>query len=56
MLIHHVNKLKNLKPYDYLNRCEVIKLNFGQNLIPIYDKKKIIPPVSGHRKETTSTK
>ena len=35
-VIHHINKLKNKKPYDYLNRC---KESLWQNSTSIYDKK-----------------
>ena len=33
-VIHHINKLKNKKPYDNLSRC--IK-SFQQNSAPVYD-------------------
>ena len=34
-VIHHINKLKNKKPYDYLNRC---RESLWQNSTSIYDK------------------
>ena len=42
-LINHINKLKNTKLYDHLNRC---RKSFWQISTPIYDKTS---PESGHR-------
>ena len=43
-VIHHINKLKNKKPHDYLNRC---RESLWQNSTSTYDKN---PPESRNRR------
>ena len=46
-VINHINKLKEKKTYDHLNRC---RKGFRRNSTPIYDKN---PPESRHRRNLT---
>ena len=46
-VIHPINKLKNLKPYDHMNRGELIKFLTKFNTHLWLKKKKT--PESGHR-------
>ena len=43
-VIHYIDKLKDKKPYDNLNRC---RKRLSQNLVPIYD---VNSSTNGHRK------
>ena len=45
-IIHHINKVKNLKKIDYLSRC---RETLWQNSTSTYDKKKT--PESRHRRK-----